>query len=458
MSVRRLALSAATLACFVATVTAAATNTPEPAQGRVIESADGFAILPPRARIEPENRMLTERIETLLPKLMAEADIDLWLVLNREYAEDPVYFSLVPQPSFAARRTTMLVFHRKADGSVDRLSVNRYPLGPPYEAAWSGGDLDAQWKALGELIAQKNPRRIGVNVSRHWPVADGLTAGLDQRLREVLPEGYAERLVPAEKLVIRWLETRTPGELEVYPHIMAIARGVIAEGFSTRVITPGVTTTDDVAWYLRERFESLGLPIWFMPYVNLQRPGLKCEEDTPFCGESGVIRPGDVLHTDVGICYLKLCTDTQEMAYVPKLGEESVPEGLVRAMATGNRWQDLLTAEFVTGRSGNEILERTRAAARRAGIVSNTYTHPLGLFGHAPGPTIGMWDNPGLNANTGDWPLNPNTVYAIEGSITQRVPEWNNQWVQIKLEQGALFDGARVIYLAGRQTRWHVVR
>jgi Xaa-Pro aminopeptidase len=458
MSVRSLAVFSATLACIFGTCTLAASGTPEPGQGRVIESADGFAILPPRARIEPENRLLTERIETLLPKLMAEADIDLWLVLNREYAEDPVYFSLVPQPSFAARRTTMLVFHRKADGSVDRLSVNRYPLGPPYQAAWDGGNLDEQWQALGELIAEKNPRRIGINVSRDWPVADGLTAGLDKRLREVLPEGFAERLVPAEELVIRWLETRTPGELEVYPHIVAIARGVIAEGFSTRVITPGVTTTDDIAWYLRERFESLGLPIWFMPYVNIQRPGLACEADTPFCGESGVVRPGDVLHTDVGICYLKLCTDTQEMAYVPKLGEEEVPEGLVRALATGNRWQDLLTAEFVSGRSGNEILERTRAAARKAGIVSNTYTHPLGLFGHAPGPTIGMWDNPGLNVGTGDWPLHPNTVYAIEGSITQRVPEWNNQWVQIKLEQDAVFDGQRVIYLAGRQTRWHVVR
>ena len=449
---------AAVLAALSVPAADAAPPAAEASQGRVIESAEDFAVLPPRARIAPENRLLTERLETLLPRLMAEADLDLWLVLNREYAEDPVYFTLVPQPSFAARRTTMLVFHRKADGSVDRLSVNRYPLGPPYEAAWSGGNLDEQWQALGRLIAEKNPRRIGVNVSRDWPVADGLTAALDRRLREVLPEGYEQRLVPAEKLVIRWLETRTPGELEVYPQIMAIARGVIAEGFSTRVITPGVTTTDDVAWYFRERFESMGLPIWFMPYVNIQRPGLACEEDTPFCGESGVIRPGDVLHTDVGICYLKLCTDTQEMAYVPKLGEDGVPEGLVRALATGNRWQDLLTAEFVSGRSGNEILERTRAAARAAGIVSNTYTHPLGMFGHAPGPTIGMWDNPGLVPVTGDWPLHASTVYAIEGNIKQRVPEWGSQWVQIKLEQGALFDGRRVVYLAGRQTRWHVVR
>ena len=451
--IRLLLPAALLLACLPA-----APHAKEPAQGRVIVSADQFAVLPPRARIEPENRMLTERLETLLPKLMAEAGLDMWLVLNREYAEDPVYFSLVPQPSFAARRTTMLVFHRKADGSVERMAVNRYPLGGPYQSAWSGGDLDAQWKALGELIAERDPARIGINVSRHWPVADGLTAGLDKRLREVLPEGFAPRLVPAENLVIRWLETRTPGELEVYPQIMAIARGVIAEAFSARVVTPGVTTTDDVRWYIRERFESMGLPIWFMPDVNLQRKGVACDLRDPFCAESGVIRPGDVLHTDVGICYLKLCTDTQEMAYVPKLGETSVPEGLVRALATGNRWQDLLTAQFVAGRSGNDILERTRAASRAAGIESNTYSHPLGMFGHAPGPAIGMWDNPGLNAVTGDWPLHPSTVYAIEGNIAQQVPEWDNQWVRIKLEQGALFDGERVIYLAGRQTTWHVVR
>lgn len=430
----------------------------DPAQGRVITSADDYGVLPPRARIEPENRMLTERLEQLLPRLMAEAELDMWLVINREYAEDPVYFSLVPQPSFAARRTTMLVFHRKADGSVDKLSVNRYPLGAPYESAWAGGDLAEQWKALGALIAEREPERIGINVSREWPVADGLTQGLHAQLLEVLSPELQQRLVPAEPLVIRWLETRSASELAVYPHIMGIARGVISEAFSSRVITPGVTTTDDVAWYIRERFESLGLPIWFMPYVNLQRPGVACEQDNPFCGISGVIQPGDVLHTDVGICYLKLCTDTQEMGYVLRAGEIEVPAGLQLALRVGNQWQDLLTAEYRTGRPGNEVLARTRAAADKAGILSSTYTHALGMFGHAPGPTIGMWDNQGATPVQGDWPLYPSTVYAIEGNIKAAVAEWDGQWVQIKLEQGALFDGERVTYLAGRQTQWHVVR
>jgi len=427
-------------------------------QGRVIHSAADFAVLTPRARIEPENRVVSERLETLLPQLMTEAKLDMWLVINREYAEDPVYFTLVPQPSFAARRTTMLVFHRQADGSVQKLSVNRYPLGAPYESAWAGGDLDAQWQALGQLITQRNPQRIGINVSRHWPVADGLTHGLRERLVEVLPAKFHSRLVSAESLVIRWLETRTSSELEMYPHIVGIARGVIAEAFSSRVITPGVTTTDDVAWYIRERFESMGLPIWFMPYVNRQAQGLACEKDAAFCGESGVIREGDVLHTDVGICYLKLCTDTQEMAYVARVGENAVPAGLIAAMAKGNRWQDILTSQFVTGRTGNEVLARTRALSDKENIVSSTYTHPLGFVGHAPGPTIGMWDNQGPTPVQGDWPLYPSTVYAIEGNIKHALPEWQGQWVQVKLEQDAVFDGQRVVYLAGRQTTWHLIK
>lgn len=430
-----------------------------PSQGRAIASADQFSVLAHRDRIAPENAMLNERLTSLLPALMAETELDMWLVINREYVEDPVFFSLVPQPTFAARRTTMLIFNRLADGQVEKLSVNTYPFGAPYESVWSGGDLDEQWQALADLIVAKDPKRIGINVSTHWPEADGLTKGMHQRLLTVLPEQYQERLEPAENLVVRWLETRTEAELSVYAHAVGLARGVIAEGFSSRVITPGVTSTDDVAWYLRQRFEDLGLPIWFMPYVTFQRQGESCSDEQPFCSvNQGIIQRGDVLHTDVGICYLKMCTDTQEMAYVLKLDESEAPQGLRDALRQGNRWQDILTAEFKTGRSGNEVLAATQAASKAAGLHSSTYTHPIGFFGHAPGPTIGMWDNQGPTAVNGDWPLYPNTAYAIEGNIKQRLPEWGNQTIQIMLEQSAYFDGQRVIYLAGRQTEWHLVR
>jgi hypothetical protein len=442
---------------IVAAGAVAAQEYGEFAQGR--EVSPPVAALAQRDRVEPINRMLEQRLDDLLPRLMRETGIDMWLVINREYAEDPVYFSLVPEPVFAARRTTMLLFYdRGEEEGVERLTVSRYPLGGVYEAAWEGGDLDEQWRRLGTLIEERQPRRIGVNVSRDWAIADGLTAALEERLRESLAPHLAQRLASAEQLAIRWLETRSAVQLAAYPGIVALARGVVSEAFSGRVITPGVTTTDDVAWYIRQRFADLDLAAWFMPYVNLQRSGEECAPDEPFCGTSGVIHPGDVLHTDVGICYLRLCTDTQEMGYVARTGEEDVPAGLRRALVDGNRWQDLLTTEFRAGRAGNEILAAARAAAVAAGLEASIYSHPLGHYGHAPGPTIGMWDNQGPTPVQGDWRLFADTGYAIEGNVKVAVPEWDGQLVQIKLEQSAVFDGERVVYLAGRQTRWHFIR
>ena len=427
-------------------------------QGREIGVLAG--IQDHRHRVEAINRILMERLENLLPGLMRETGIDLWLVINREYVEDPIYLTLVPEPVFSARRTTMLVFYdRGPEEGVERLTVSRYPIAGFYEAAWEGGSLREQWRRLAEVIEKRNPKRIGINTSRNWAFGDGLTAGLREQLMEVLGQEMRRRVVSAEDLCIRWLETRTKLELDVYPQIVSLARGVLAEAFSNKVITPGVTTTADVYWYIRERFEDLELRPWFQPYVNIQRRGKSYELDAPFFGEAaGVIRRGDVLHTDVGICYLRLCTDTQEMGYVLRLGEEDVPAGLEQALEAGNRWQDLLTREFVSGRTGNAILAAARAASREEGILASIYTHPLGNYGHSAGPTIGMWDNQGPTPVQGDWKLYPGTAYAIEGNVKVRVPEWDGQYVQIKLEQSAVFDGRKVLYLAGRQTRWHLIR
>jgi len=430
----------------------------ESSQGRVIESMAG--VLPHRERIEPVNRMLRDRLDNLLPGLMRETGIDLWLVINREYAEDPVYLTLVPEPVFAARRTTMLVFHDRGENEgVERLTVSRYDLGDFYDSAWDGGSQDEQWQRLAQVISERNPKRIGINISRDWAFGDGLSAGLHQRLTAALGKELSKRVTSAEELCVRWLETRSETELAAYPHIVSLARRVIGEAFSNAVITPGVTTTSDVYWYIRQRFEDLKLRPWFQPYVNVQRRGTIFEMDEPFYGEAQeIILPGDVLHTDVGICYLRLCTDTQEMGYVLRLGEERVPDGLVNALAVGNRWQDLLTDQFVAGRTGNEILAAAQETTQAGSIVDSIYTHPIGFHGHAAGPTVGMWDNQGPTPVRGDWKLFPNTAYAIEGNVKVQVPEWEGQWVQIKLEQSAVFDGRKVYYLAGRQTEWHVVR
>ncbi len=428
-----------------------------PVQGRAVAGATQH-VLPERERPAVINQILQDRLATLLPRLMREAGFDMWLVINREYVEDPVYLSLVPAPVFHARRLSMLVFFDRGEGApLEILTVSRYPMAG-YTPAWAGGTDESQWKRLAEIVAERAPKRIGINTSRRWSFGDGLTGALRDGLLEALGPALAARTASAEALCVRWLETRTPRELDLYAHVVAIARGVVSEAFSARVITPGVTTTSDVAWYIRQRFTDLGLSTWFSPDVNRQAAGGACTAESPFCGDSGVIQPGDVLHCDVGITYLRLNTDTQEMGYVLRRGESDVPGGLTRALAAGNRWQDLLTAEFVTGRTGNEIFTRTRAAATREGLRHSTYSHPVGYHGHAAGPSIGMWDNQGPVPVSGDWPLSANTAYAIEGNVKVALPEWNGQFVQIKLEQTALFDGVSVEYAAGRQTTWHVVR
>ena len=426
----------------------------------VQSAAADLAVAPYEDRPAVQNALLTERLDTLLPQLMRETQIDMWVVIAREYNDDPVFLSLVPKPRFTARRTTMLVFFDRGDAGVEKLTVSRYPLGSMYKAAWEGGDLDAQWRRLAEVIAERDPKTIAVNSSDLWPVADGLSHSLYEKLAGALEPTFRARIASAEALTVRWMETRTPAEVEVWQRGVAIARETIAKAFSSEVITPGVTTVGDVAWFIRTRFEEQGLEPWFHPDVNRQWQGAAFGANAPFLGdgsEDSIIRRGDVLHTDVGLCYLGLCTDTQEMGYVLKLGESEPPLGLGEALRTGNRWQDALTAEFVTGRTGNEILAAAQGSLARLGIQHAIYTHPLGVYGHAPGPTIGMWDNQGPTVGRGDWPLYPMTGYAIEGNVTVAIPEWDGQSVQMKLEQSALFDGKTVHYLAGRQKSLHIV-
>ena len=269
-----------------------------------------------------------------------------------------------------------------------------------------------------------------------------------------------KRLIPAEPLAIAWLETRSSLEQEVYPDIVAQGHKLIARAFSSEVVKPGETTTDDVVWWLREQSLALGVGNWFHPTVSIQRPDaevfdqIKAFSKRP--GES-IIQPGDLIHVDFGITYLRLNTDQQQHAYILKAGEKDAPQGLKKALSNANRLQDILTNNFKTGRSGNEILAASRQQAIEDGIKPAIYTHPLGLHGHAAGPTIGMWDAQQGVPVAGDYPLYPDTAYSIELNAATFIPEWNKE-VRIMLEEDAFFDGDPVEYFDGRQTDFHLIK
>ncbi|EOZ95729.1 hypothetical protein A33Q_3091 [Indibacter alkaliphilus LW1] len=419
----------------------------------------GFAqkhhVLTQRQQAAVVDQWLQERIETILPELMDRADLDMWILISREYNEDPVIRTFLPGTWHAARRRTMLVMYKSPGSSeVETLAVARYDVGKSFKKAWDPEGQPDQWKALIDLIVERNPNKIGLNTSGSYGHADGLNLTEYNQFMKYLPDDFHDKVTSAEKLAVGWLETRTPSEMATYRHIQSIANSIIQEGLSEAVITPGVTTTEDVQWWYRERIKELKLDTWFHPTVDIQRADEGSKEHLRSFAvnpDAQVIMPGDMLHIDFGITYLRLNTDTQQLAYVLKPGENEVPKYLVDAFKVGNRLQDILTSQFKTGRTGNEILRETRRIMESEGIKGSIYSHPLGTHGHASGPTIGMWDNQGDTPGAGDYPLYPNTAYAIELNAVVYVEEWNKD-VRVMLEEGAFFDGEKVIYFNGRQS------
>lgn len=416
--------------------------------------AQDLAVLTQREQANVIDSWLEDRIENLLPSLMTETGIDMWVVISREYNEDPVIRTMLPATWMAARRRTILVMYQpSANSPVETFAVARYDVGKSFKRAWDPEKQPDQWAALMELIASKNPKKIALNYSEDFGHADGLTTNEHQVFLTYLPQNLQKNVVSAQTLAVRWLETRTDLEMATYKHIQQLAHAIIREGFSEGVITPGATTTEDVVWWYREKIKEMKLDTWFHPSVDIQRADpANTEQTRNFASKSpeSVIMPGDLLHVDFGITYLRLNTDTQEMAYVLKAGELEVPAYLNEAFIEGNRVQDVLTSNFVAGRTGNEILRASLKTLKAEGIRGTIYTHPLGFYGHSAGPTIGMWDNQGDTPGAGDFPLHANTGYAIELNAVVFLPEWNKD-VRIMLEEGALFDGEKVTYYNGRQ-------
>lgn len=404
-------------------------------------------ILSARERAETENRILSERLDTVIPAIMRSEGIDFWLLVAREYFEEPVVATMLDAENMHARRRTILIFHDPGEGKpVERLTVSRYGLGGLFKPAWDPAKQPDQWKAVADIIVARNPAKIAVNISDLHQFADGMTVSQYDKFTAALPEALRSRIVSGEGLAIRWLETRTPSEMALYPTIERTAHAVIAEAFSRKVITPGVTTAEQVQWWYRDRLLQLRLDAWFHPSIAIQRKGAESMLEG-----NEVIRPGDLLWTDFGITYLRLNTDTQHLAYVLKPGESEAPAGLRQGIANSNKVQDALLRQFVVGRSGNETLARARAEAKAAGLDPSIYSHPIGLHGHGAGPSIGFWDNQNADPH-GDAAIHANTAWSIELTSYAPVPEWGGQRVDFRAEENAYFDGQTVRFIDGRQT------
>lgn len=414
----------------------------------------GAQVLSERDRAILVDEILEERFDTLLPELMDHDSIDMWVLISREYNEDPVLRTMLPSTWLNARRRTILVFHRdKQKDTVERLAISRYDVGDNITSAWNPEEEPNQWKALLEVIKKRDPQRIGLNYSNDFNIADGIVKTDHDLFMKTLPQEYRERVVSAETLAVRWIETRSPKEMQLYKELVSITKEIIEEAFSPKVIVPGKTTTDDVVWWMRQKVTDMGLETWFHPTVDIQRKeeGLKDHIEAFSAGYGDkIILPGDLLHCDFGISYLRLNTDCQQHAYVLKEGETTAPLFLQKALEKGNRLQDILIQNFRTGRTGNEILKLALEEAKAEGLRPSIYTHPLGLYGHSAGPTIGMWDAQEGVPGAGNYPLFPRTVYAIELNTTVAIPQWDKD-IRIMLEEAGYWGEDGFEYINGRQ-------
>ena len=450
-----------------------------------------------REQADMQQRWLAKRAQVVLPALMRQHGVEFWVVPMREYNEDPVFTSIVSPTTFAARRRTIYVFYDQcvrpgvleaereldrrplpADHSKDppRCKVERIALGGTSQggvfeavrstqsAAGPAGATnqrqaelwgDEQWQALKKIVHDRKPRTININVSRTFAFADGLSAGEWEGMRAALGPEWTQRFRRNDALALDLIATRLPEEEEVFRRMTEVVWGIIDTAFSSVVITPGVTRTQDVVWWMRQKVNDLGLGTWFQPSVEVQRMGATDEQ----LGDNPIIQRGDVLHCDFGITAYRLNTDTQHMGYVLREGETDVPQGIRKALENSNRLQDIVMSEIRPDRTGNEILLASLARMRADGIDGTVYTHPIGVHGHGAGPLIGLWDYQQGVPGRGDAKVIPSMWFSIELQATTPVPEWNGQPLRSAQEEDAIVDsGGRIRWALHRQTKYWLVR
>ena len=439
----------------------------------VLLPAQTLSPLPPvREQANIQQDWLKLRLERILSALLRKHGLDMWVVVSREYNEDPVFHSLVSPTMFAARRRTIYVFFdRGAEKGVERLAlgggsngglyeVYRDPTPAPGNATrelWG----ESQWLLLKKLIEDRKPRKIGINISRTHAFADGLTAGEYEQMVEYLGPEITKRFQRSELMALEYVEARLPEMMPRYRELMRVAHELIRRAFSAEVIKPGVTTNHDVVWWLRQQVADRSLGTWFQPSVRVQRQAKAVATAASFLSEDGpvVIERGDVLHVDFGVQGLRLNTDTQHMGYVLKEGETVAPAGIVKALEKAKRMQDLLLERMKPGRSGNEVLAETLAQVLDEGIRGTVYSHPIGDHGHGAGPIIGLWDRQQGVPGRGDVPLKTGTWFSIELSARTPVAEWDGQELFVGMEEEAwLTPGGKMEWVLPRQERYHLVK
>jgi len=426
-------------------------------------AGDVPSVLSIRERAALILQITQKRLDVLLPKLMRETGFDMWIISGNEDDHDPIFETMMPYENWNPITQILVLFDQGPDKRVERLNVSRTDTQRLFKnvwdaAAWDTQKKESQWDCLGRIVRERDPKKIGINEGEVQWAAGGLTVVLKKRLVEAIGPTYASRLQSAELLATLWSETLLDEEIELMERAQAVSHSIIADMFSNRVATPGLTTTDDLRYYYWQRVADLGLKVSFMPFVSIR--GRDPKDIEKYGKDDKVIRPGDLVHCDVGLKYMRYNSDAQEMAYVLRAGETGAPEVFRKLMAEENRLQDIFCGEFKAGLTGNEILGNILRKAKETAIPGpRVYSHSLGYFLHEPGPLIGLpWEQVN-NLGRGDVKLVFNSCFTAEMSVTAPIPEWGEgKEFRLPMEQAVAFTEEGIFFLDGRQTKFHLIK
>jgi Xaa-Pro aminopeptidase len=402
---------------------------------------------------------LKKRLDTILLPMMRQQNISMWIVVNEEFHADPVTAYVAPPLPYAGRRD-FFIFADRGGEKLERLALVRYSeehlkyffevLNPP------GKEIAA---TLRRIVEERKPKTIALNMGGTRGATNGLTHDAYKFLTETLGSDYASRFVPAAPLIIEYMDTRLPEELETYRTAVALTDVLTRRAFSNEVIKPGKTTVGDVRWWFLQQVNDRGLDVWFQPDLRIQRQHQETGKTQQFLSiaeESMVIQRGDVIHIDCGLNYMGLSTDWQKMGYVLREGEKDVPEGLKNALANTNRLQDALFTHIRPGAKGFEVYDATMEDMKTVGIEAMIYSHSVGNQGHALGASIDF-----RRPSTGtelEPPFREGSYTSIELNTSTPVPEWDGQKVTIMMEDDAYLTKEGMKWFRPRQTAFYLIR
>lgn len=378
-----------------------------------------------------------EKFDHILPEAMRENAIDMWIVSQKEGHDDPL------APLLGGGYTGSVGYFIFTDTGTGRIERAALGITDHHRATCGAYDIADGPADLLKFVQARNPKRIGINTSAEMGLADGLSHSIHEQMVRTLGPTFATRLVSAEKLISDFSSRRTASEIVAFGEAGEIGRQIAERALSNEVITPGVTTLADVAWWIEQQQYERHLGSSFaVPSVYITGPnGIEATSN------DRIIQRGDLIMLDFGVGYLSMWTDQKRIAYVLKPGETSLPASYQKAFDNALRVRDVIHRTARPGKTAQVMMDELNAAIVKAGILQmrgfnqtradNSVEfiigcHSVGDWGHGIGPSMAFF-NPGRLT----YEMRPSNLFSIELFAYTPIPEWGGKKLRIPLEDDA---------------------